>query len=138
LRRSAEARAQQPREIRLWLEGHHLTAKGCERAHPISRVCADVEHKVAGSDEAAIQTPEAPLAQRDGVIDGQRSHEAHATVKAAHLTGSLATIEPAVTAVSPRSKDAIDSSLDRPAARATLRYLSATVGGLDVPRQALR
>src|SRR5207249_7678091 len=99
--------------------GHHLTAKGCERAHPISRVCADVEHEVAGSDEAAIQTPEAPLAQRDGVIDGQRSHEAHATVKAAHLTGSLATIEPAVTAVSPRSKDAIDSSLDRPAARAT-------------------
>jgi len=97
-----------------------------------------VTSDVAGSDEAAIQTPEAPLAQRDGVIDGQRSHEAHATVKAAHLTGSLATIEPAVTAVSPRSKDAIDSSLDRPAARATLRYLSATVGGLDVPRQALR
>jgi hypothetical protein len=29
------------------------------------------------------------LTQRNGVIDGQRSREAHATVKAAHLTRSL-------------------------------------------------
>ena len=65
------------------------TAKRCERTSPIPRVRADVEYKIAGSDEVAIQTSKASLAERDSVIDGQRSHEAHAAVEAAHLSRSL-------------------------------------------------
>ena len=88
-RRSAAERAQQPCEIRLGLEGHNLTAQRCKRAHPIPRVCANVEHEIAGSDEVAIQTSKASLAEGNCMINGQRSHEAHATVKTAHLTRTL-------------------------------------------------
>jgi hypothetical protein len=57
-------------------------------------VCADIEYEIAGADELAIQTSKASLPERDGMIDGQRSDEAHASVEAAHLTRALLAATP--------------------------------------------
>jgi hypothetical protein len=52
-------------------------------------VRTDIEHEVAGLDELAVEPSEAPLTQRDDVVDGERTREPDGTVKAPHPGGSL-------------------------------------------------
>ena len=82
--RAAEERTQQTREIRLRLDSHNTAAERRETFRAIPGVCADIEHEIAPRDEAGIEAPHASLAQRDRVVDRQRSRKAESTVEATH------------------------------------------------------
>jgi hypothetical protein len=89
---AAVQRLEQAHEVGLRLHRDDPGAEPAERAHAIPRVRPDVEGESAGRDEWRVETRQAPRAERDAVVQGERARDARHPIEATHAASLTSTV----------------------------------------------